>query len=405
MKPGTDDRTPALDGLRAVGAFAVILTHVGFQSVASLHGPFAGVLARLDLGVALFFAISGYLLFRPHVVAQLDRAPRSATLNYFKHRALRILPVLWVAVILSATLLPHPGRGAMPFAEHALLVQVYLPDNALEGLTQMWSLATEVAFYLALPAAAAAMARLGHGRTWCIRVLLVCATAQVVGPAWMVWCAATGSPRGHLWLPGFVGWFAAGMALAVWRVGRSRGVLPATSLDVLATRTGSVWALAAAVFAVTTTPIAGPYDLTSPTPGQAGAKNLLYALVALLVVAPTVVATTRRSGPLSTLSSKPAHVLGSISYAVFAYHVVILAVLGRALDLKPFAGGFWVRLGGTVVVSVVAGLASFYLMERPIIRWGRRRESSSGYVAGEPATESAADRPTPAVPSATPLSR
>ncbi len=385
--PVRTERTPALDGLRAVGALAVVLTHVGFQSGASLHGPFAGLLARLDWGVALFFTISGFLLFRPHVAAQLDGTARPAVIPYLRHRALRILPVLWVAVLLSALVLPHPRRGPVAFLEHAFLVQVYLPDNAVEGLTQMWSLATEVAFYLVLPALAAALARLGSGRSWCVRVLLGCAVAQVLGPAWMAWCSATGSPRGHLWLPGFIGWFAVGMALAVWQVGRGRGVLPWTPVDDLATRTGSVWALAAALFALGTTPVAGPYDLASPTPGQAAVKNALYAAVALLVVAPTVVSTSRASAPLAALSSRSAHVLGSISYAVFGYHVVVLAVVSKLLGLAPFAGGFWPRLGATLAVSLLAGVASFYLMERPLIRWGRRREPDPGYVGREPDPE------------------
>lgn len=399
------ERTPALDGLRAVGALAVVLTHVGFQSGASLHGPFAGLLARLDWGVALFFAISGFLLFRPYVVAQLDGTPRPAVRPYLKHRALRILPVLWVAVLLSAALLPHPGRGPLAFLEHAFLVQVYFPDNALEGLTQMWSLATEVAFYLVLPALAAALGRLGSARTWCVRVLLLCAAAQLVGPAWMAWCSASGSARGHLWLPGFVGWFAVGMGLAVWRVGRSNGVLRPTWVDALACRTGSVWALAVAVYAVATTPIAGPYDLAGPTPGQAAVKNVLYAVVAALVMTPTVVSTTRESVALSTLSSRTGHVLGSISYAVFGYHVVVLAVVGRVLGLAAFEGGFWLRLGATVVVSVVLGLASFYLMERPIIRWGRRREADPGYVGREPTPDSVPGQHTGGRTPAAPLSR
>ena len=44
----------------------------GFTAVTSLNGPFAGLLARLDVGVAIFFAISGFLLYRPHVVAWFE---------------------------------------------------------------------------------------------------------------------------------------------------------------------------------------------------------------------------------------------------------------------------------------------------------------------------------------------
>src|SRR4051812_9992430 len=148
-------RFPALDGLRAVGALAVLTTHVGFHSGASLDGPFAGLLARLDVGVAIFFAISGFLLYRPHVVAWFDGTLPPLTLPYLRNRALRILPPLWVAVLLAGVLVPRKdGVGWATYLQHASLTQIYFDGPAADGLTQLWSLATEVAFYLLLPALA-----------------------------------------------------------------------------------------------------------------------------------------------------------------------------------------------------------------------------------------------------------
>jgi peptidoglycan/LPS O-acetylase OafA/YrhL len=148
----TRTRFPALDGLRAIGALAVLTTHVGFHSGASLDGPFAGLLARLDVGVAIFFAISGFLLYRPHVVAWFEGTLPPLTLPYLRNRALRILPALWVAVLLAALLVPHKdGVTWTTYLQHATLTQIYFDGLAADGLTQLWSLATEVAFYLLLP--------------------------------------------------------------------------------------------------------------------------------------------------------------------------------------------------------------------------------------------------------------
>jgi peptidoglycan/LPS O-acetylase OafA/YrhL len=141
-----------LDGLRAIGALAVLTTHVGFHSGASLNGPFAGLLARLDVGVAIFFAISGFLLYRQHVVAWFEGTLPPLTLPYLRNRALRILPALWVAVLLAALLVPHKdGVTWATYLQHATLTQTYFEGLAADGLTQMWSLATEAAFYLLLP--------------------------------------------------------------------------------------------------------------------------------------------------------------------------------------------------------------------------------------------------------------
>src|SRR3954464_13592970 len=118
-------RFPALDGLRALGALAVLTTHVGFHSGASLDGPFAGLLARLDVGVAIFFAISGFLLYRAHVVAWFDPPSTPRTLPYLRNRALRILPALWIAVLCSARLVP-PKAGVTWTAsgEHARVTRI-----------------------------------------------------------------------------------------------------------------------------------------------------------------------------------------------------------------------------------------------------------------------------------------
>ena len=68
---GGERAFPLLEGYRALAAALVVATHAGFQTAASLRGPWAGTLARMDFGVALFFVLSGFLLFRPHAAAHL----------------------------------------------------------------------------------------------------------------------------------------------------------------------------------------------------------------------------------------------------------------------------------------------------------------------------------------------
>ena len=57
---------PALEGMRGLSSLAVLVTHVAFQT-GSAQSPVLGrVLGRFDLAVAVFFALSGFLLWRPH---------------------------------------------------------------------------------------------------------------------------------------------------------------------------------------------------------------------------------------------------------------------------------------------------------------------------------------------------
>ncbi|ONI69525.1 acyltransferase [Kribbella sp. ALI-6-A] len=381
-------RFPALDGLRAVGALAVLTTHVGFHSGASLNGPFAGLLSRLDVGVAIFFAISGFLLYRPYVVAWFGETEPPLLLPYLRNRALRILPALWVAVVLAALLVPRKdGVTWTTYLLHASLGQVYVDTPAADGLTQMWSLATEGAFYLLLPFLARLLISYERPTRKAVRrrlAVLTCFT--LLGPIWMAAVNATGNPIAGLWLPGYLGWFAVGMGFALWQVARSSGRLGPSALDTLATIPGTIWAVAAALLLIATGPIAGPYDLTSSSPGQAFVKNLLYTAIAACVVFPAIMPSTRTA---AILGGRVAHVAGDISFGVFCYHLIVLSLVEQLFGVDPFEGHFAKLFWPTLIGSAAVAAASYYLMERPIMRLGRRDRSYDVSPVGLDSTASA----------------
>jgi peptidoglycan/LPS O-acetylase OafA/YrhL len=373
---GAQPRFPALDGLRALGALAVLTTHVGFSSGASLIGAWAGPLARLDAGVAVFFVISGFLLYRPHVVARLEGLASPAPGVYLWHRALRILPVLWIAVALALVLRGDGNAGLSGYLQVATLTQIYADGFQVPGLTQMWSLATEVAFYLVLPWLARVLALVGGRSTPGLRREMAALIA--LGAFSVVWWAvvAEGGTTMGLWLPGYLGWFGAGMALAVWSAGRERDLLAPGPLDDLAAAPGTAWVAAMALFLVAATPIAGPYGLQLPTTGTAVTKNVLYAGIAFLIVLPAVAApaTCPSRRVVDVLGSGVPRYLGQISYGIFAYHVALLGLVERVIGHKTFGGQFFLLWTATLGVSVAFASVSFYVVERPVIRWGRRRE-------------------------------
>jgi peptidoglycan/LPS O-acetylase OafA/YrhL len=367
---GRASRFVALDGIRAVGALAVLTTHVGFNSGDSVNGRFAGFIGRLDVGVALFFVVSGFLLFRPHVIAHLDRGPRPALGRYFWRRIVRIVPVLWMAVVATWLLLRRDEDSGLYIA-HALFVQIYVEDHHLHGLTQMWSLATEVSFYIVLPLIGWLLCRRWQGRAWIARVVPVLLVLCVISPAWMAATTSLGYDLPRLWLPAFIGWFAAGMALAVWSESRERGLVSTEAIDTLAGHTGTAWALAAGVFALATTSIAGPLDLTPPQPAEVAVKNVLYLLIATLVVLPCIPRGGTPSLGHRMLSGPPGRFLGDVSYGIFAYHVLVLVLLERLMGLQSFDGEFLARYVPTLVISVAVAGVSYYAIERRLMRWSR----------------------------------
>ena len=164
-----------IEGLRAVAAVAVLAHHTwildGGERIGD--GGIAGVIfLNLALGVTLFFALSGFLLYRPFAAAIARERPLPDVGHYLRNRGLRILPAYWVILVLTAFVLQTASTrapdgvfayGAMTdpleFIKAMLLIQDYDPDSMVVGISAAWSLAVEVVFYLLLPLLALAVAR------------------------------------------------------------------------------------------------------------------------------------------------------------------------------------------------------------------------------------------------------
>jgi len=383
---------PALDALRAVGAMAVLVTHVAFQTGATQQGLAGAVAARLDCGVAIFFVLSGYLLTSPHVKAAQRHLPSPAARRYLWHRALRILPAYWVACLAVVFFMPeNRGVPAGTVLRNLALVQIYRRGDLLQGFTQTWSLATEAVFYLLLPALATAMVvSLRRGR---LASAVAVATALVaVNIGFIVVSQGTTLLDQSLtgfWLPSFTSWFAAGMALAVVRwAGHPRLVQLRSLLDMTATAPLAWWTIAAGTLLVASTPVAGPLGFESiPTPGQAIAKNVLYLVLAVCLAAPLVFGETQPSVTARFLAKAPWRFAGEISYGVFLWHLLVLATVMRLLHVSLFGGQFWLVLVLTICGAAALAVASLFLVERPALRY---RDQGPGRRPSQPADASGA---------------
>jgi hypothetical protein len=96
-------RYPLVDALRAIAAIVVLGTHAAFFAGAEGPGSLTGHFTmRLEVGVAIFFCISGFLLYRPFAAARHAGVGAPATGAYAWRRFLRIVPAYWLALALSA---------------------------------------------------------------------------------------------------------------------------------------------------------------------------------------------------------------------------------------------------------------------------------------------------------------
>ena len=281
------ERVASLTGIRAVAALLVMLTHAAYTTGKYPQGYVGLVYSRMEIGVPIFFVLSGFLLFGPWVKAAASDKPGPSVRRYAWRRVRRIMPA-YVVTVLAAYLVyhfrtagPNPGHTWEGLFRNLTLTQIYT-DNYLysflhQGLTQMWSLAVEVAFYAVLPLLAYLLLVVLCRRRWRPGLLLTgLGGLALISPAWLVLVHTTNFlPDGaKLWLPTYLAWFVGGMVLA--------------ALQPLGVRAYGLACVPLAVicYLIASTPIAGE-PTTSPTElREALAKTAFYAVIATLAVAP-----------------------------------------------------------------------------------------------------------------------
>lgn len=356
----TTDRVASLTGVRAVAALLVVLTHAAYTTGKYPQGFSGLVYSRMEIGVPIFFVLSGFLLFRPWVTAAASGGPPPSVRRYAWHRVRRIMPAYVVTVLLAylvyhfRTAGPNPGHTWMGLFRNLTLTQIYT-DNYLysflhQGLTQMWSLAVEVAFYVVLPLLAYLLLVVVCRRRWRPgRLLAGLAALATISPLWLVIVHTTEVlPDGaRLWLPTYLAWFLGGMLLTV--------------LQAMGVRTYALVCVPLAVvcFFIASTPIAGE-PTTSPTElWEALAKIAFYTVIATLVVAP--LALGDHGWYSRVLASRPMVFLGEISYEIFLIHLVTMELVMMEILQYPIYTGSTLNL---FVVTLVVTIPLAWLLHR-----------------------------------------
>ena len=366
---------PVLDTLRAVGALAVLTTHTAFQSGAYVrHGIWGALLARLDIGVAIFFVLSGFLLARPYLARAAARKDRPATGRYYWKRFLRVYPVYAVTVVIALALLPENDHvGVLGWLKTLLLADVYTSGHLQHGLTQMWSLAVEVAFYIVLPGLMFGALGKGHGLRP-LRVLGVLAILVVLGCCWHLGLSAevgavtSGAPL--LWLPAFLTWFAVGIALALAHVVSQVHMTAGRAvrlLSVLGSMPGAIWVIAGGLMLVVATPVGGPTELLVATPGESMVKNLLYAVIGGLLVLSGIFADPG-GRYVRIMSMQWLRHFGRISYSTFCIHLPVLHLVMGVTGSELFDANGLLIWTLTLVLSLLASELLYVLVEKPGMR-------------------------------------
>ncbi|MDA2892485.1 acyltransferase [Mycolicibacterium sp. BiH015] len=362
---GTRGFLPAVEGLRACAAVGVVVTHVAFQT--GMSGGITGrILGRFDLAVAVFFALSGFLLWRGHAAAARGLRSRPSTGHYLRSRIVRIMPGYLVAVVVIMTLLPEVKADFTVWLANLTLTQIYVPLTLTAGLTQMWSLSVEMSFYLALPLLALLARRLP------VRARIPAIVAVAVASLFWVRIPFDGASGHNLWNwpPAFFSWFAAGMVLAELTVS------PGGLAHRLARRRVLMALIALTAFLIAASPLAGREGLHPGSIGQVTLKTAMGAVVAGALLAPLVL--DRLDTAHRILGSSIMVTLGRWSYGLFVWHLAALAMVFPIIGEFAFNGHFAVVLVLTVAFGFAIAAVSYALVESPcrnaLRRWERRND-------------------------------
>ncbi|MEO6701469.1 MAG: acyltransferase [Jatrophihabitantaceae bacterium] len=389
MSAPISHRFPALDGVRSFAAFAVVCTHVGFISGRSLRSDLLGpILSRGDFGVALFFVLSGFLLYRPFALHVLAGAPRPRPVRFLWRRAMRILPALALFVLVTLTFITPYRVRASDYLQYLLLIQTYDHHDYDPNLAQLWTLAIEMSFYLLLPVLGALMARFaGSMRQALASQAVLLAVLAVVPVSFNLYQLhyLQGS-QALLWLPAYGDWFAIGMGLAVLScIPRTEPVAAGLHrvLGEWAAAPGTCWLIAAVLYLISSLPLGNPRTLAPALFWQWTAQHALYGAAAFFVMLPLILGQHPQLDRV--LGGRIARFGGNISYSVYLWHVPLMPKVQTALGYHEFDGHFVGLLAATLGCSVAAATASWYLLERPVLRYAtvpwRRSARQLGPIA------------------------
>lgn len=400
VAPSWGKRIVGIEGLRGIAALLVIITHTN-QRLAPEAGPdWLGSVVNLGgQGLTLFFALSGFLLYRPFVSAMVSGAKMPALGRYFANRALRIFPA-YMAIFLLVALVAgvaytRPAElgevsvsGDQPVGyltnpivliSNLFMVQTLIPEAIKTGIPAAWSLTVEMVFYVVMPLLALAAFKLSRrARTipaiWATLPIAAMLLIGIAGKAWYALIAHPASDAEAYWLEWGGNWtavlarsflyhadlFAFGMAAALIICLHQTGKISAGSLQRIR---WSGLAVGAACVAVT-------WKLGLANSGFA----VLSGALILFIAAPAAVG---HQGKLAeALNLKPFVAAGAISYSAYLWHMPVILLLHKFHLALPDTIPGWI--GNTlIVVALTAALSTvtYRFVEKPAMSLKKRTKT------------------------------
>ncbi|MEY3512229.1 MAG: hypothetical protein RL486_894, partial [Actinomycetota bacterium] len=359
-------RYPSLDGVRGFAALLVVVFH---SSVILRSGVTSDPLIRAltlvisgfgDIAVAVFFSLSGFLLFKEFANDLIDRAGRKPLYRYSSRRFLRIYPAYWVALI-GAELIIGPLVGAR-IGLFSLTARYSDSINFFPGLGVAWTLAVEVSFYVFLPVFSLTLGQFSrrmHTRNCRIALVTLLTLLLLAVPSLYQHFVIERFPadlRFHGFLFQYLDWFALGMLLSIAAVLVESGWQSNSVVFKIVTSRSINWPAAALLYAWATWIIGfdGSKVSISLSALDGSIAHACFGLAAFLFLIPLTVG-TRASLQVGFFASRLMFEVGLVSYGVYLWHDTMLKWYLWNVKYQTGIGPFLAVLAVLIPVSLVIG--------------------------------------------------
>lgn len=367
---------PELDGLRAIAVLLVMWQHVPQGVLPRKIDVWGLSLVQPGyLGVDIFFVLSGFLITRILLVDSRAGLPLK---NFLIRRFLRIFPIYYLTLAVIAIVRWGPE---LPWCAAYLANYYFAYTNTGGPLTHTWSLSVEEHFYLVWPLLVYGLPRLaGRLVPWLVflPIALLSAlhlTLQIPAPAEdpEAFVAEVSSARSLMQQATHfrIASLALGAVLAYgegWF--RSR---PARALPLGGLLFGAGYGQFLTGFL-----IVGDVALPAWKPGflpwVPAAFFVAFALVSCSLVLAAVGLSGSRFPPVALLRTRALAFVGRISYGLYLYHLPVYFALGllHGRFAEPPSAG---RVLLAVALSFAVATLSYFVIERPILRYAARFRS------------------------------
>lgn len=318
---------PEIDGLRFIAVFSVLLFHIDgfllkFTEESSVFSP---LFSRGDLGVPLFFSISGFVL-----MGQIIKAKNFSYSKYISRRMERIEPPFLITTLIFYLALSFRD-GFSQEMNYSLFRVLTYTSNFSENLINVvtWSLEIEVVFYLLLPLMFMIMK--SDLKKWGGLTIIVFIFSQFFPFAFMT---------------SYFHWFVIGISLAIIEKDIELQKIPSALFLTFASLLGFF--------------LIGFY-----------VESIIIKVIEPVFLFMFLYGVIIKKHFVKILSFKLFTIIGGACYIIYLIHFQVVSILGH--KLIPYINNREVLWGILLVTVLVICLMAFPVLERPFMKrnWWR----------------------------------